>query len=195
LWVPPAIPDAGRIRLGRSAGALLAYPLLAHLECPLAVAPAGLRDDPKKGLKRIGVGFNASPESKAALALAASIASIAGATLEVRGAVDDAVAGGLRTDQIVLEGHAIIERQLISAFESDLAAAKVSGAPTRIEVEVGMPSDILAELGEQVDLLVIGSGHPGQPGRVQVGGTGRALLHCASCPILIVPRPTGRHTR
>jgi nucleotide-binding universal stress UspA family protein len=182
--------DAGRLGLGRSTGELF-----AHLECPLAIAPSGLRDDPKKGLERIGVGLNASPESNAALALAASIASIAGAALEVRGAIDDGVAGGLRTDQIVLEGNAITERQLISSFERDLAAARDTGAPTKIEVEVGVPTDILAELGKQVDLLVIGSGHSGRTGRVQLGSTGRALVHCAPCPILIVPRPTRRHTR
>jgi nucleotide-binding universal stress UspA family protein len=142
--------------------------------------------------------LNASPESKAALGLAASIASAAGAQLEVRGAIDDGVAGGLKTEQVLLEGDAIVEGQLTSTFERDLAAWRGIGVPTKVGVEVGVPTDILSELAGRVDLLVIGSGHSGPPGRVQLGSTGRALLHYASCAMLIVARPMkhakrGRH--
>ena len=45
------------------------------------------------------------------------------------------------------------------------------------------------ELGEQVDLLVIGSRRWGAATRVLVGSTGEALLHDAACPVLVVPRP------
>jgi len=176
--------EDGRVRLGRDASGLL-----AHLECPLAIAPSGLRTNRKNGLERIGVGLNGSPESEAALALAESIASAAGAELKVRGAIDDGVAGGSRTEEILLEGDAITERQPISTSERDLAAASGTDVPTKVEVEVGMPTDVLSELGDQVDLLVIGSGHSGRPGRVQLGSTGRALLHDAPCPMLVVPRP------
>jgi nucleotide-binding universal stress UspA family protein len=182
----------GRVRLGRSAG-----DLLGHLECPLAIAPSGFQGHMKKRLDRIGVGFDATPESQAALDLATSIALTAGAALEVRGAVDDGVAGGLRTDQIALEGNAITTRELTDAFESGLAATSSTGVPTNLEVEVGMPTDVLAELCDDVDLLVIGSGHSGPPGLVQTGATGRGLLQLAACPVLVVPRPavTPRHTR
>ena len=78
--------DAGRTGLGRSA-----RELLGHLECPLAIAPAGIRETENLALKRIGVGFDRSPESQAALALARSIASAAGAAVEVRDVVDERV--------------------------------------------------------------------------------------------------------
>ena len=176
--------DTGRVRLGRSAG-----DLLGRLECPLAIAPSGFEQHTKKRLDRLGVGFDDSPESRAALDLAVSIASTAGATLEVRGAIDDGVAGGLRTEQIALEGNAITERQLISAFERDLAATSATGVPTNLKVEVGMPSDVLSGLSAEVDLLVLGSGHSGPPGRVQPGRTGRSILRLATCPVLVAPRP------
>jgi nucleotide-binding universal stress UspA family protein len=184
--------DAGRVRLGRSAGELL-----GHLECPLAIGPSGFQHQAKKRLDRIGVGFDGTPESRAALDLAASIASAAGAALEVREAIDDAVAGGLRTEQIVLEGNAITERQLISAFDRDVAATSGTSVPTNLEVEVGMPTDVLSELCDRVDLLVFGSGHSGPPGRVQLGNTGRGVLRLATCPVLVVPRPAAppRHGR
>jgi nucleotide-binding universal stress UspA family protein len=176
--------DPGRVRLGRSAGELL-----GHLECPLAIAPVGFQQHTETGLDRIGVGFDDTPESRAALDLAVSIAASTGAALEVRSAIDDGVAGGLRTEQIVLEGNTLTERRLISAFERDLAATSSIGVPTNLEVGVGMPTDVLAELCDEVDLLVVGSGHSGQPGRVQSGGTGRGVLRLAACPVLVVPRP------
>src|SRR3974390_2728780 len=103
--------DAGRVRLGRTAGELF-----GHLECPLAIAPSGFQRHAKKRLNRIGVGFDRTPESRAALDLAVALAASAGASLEVRGAIDDGVAGGLRTDQIVLDGDALTKRRLISTF-------------------------------------------------------------------------------
>jgi len=184
--------DAGRVRLGRSAGELL-----GHLECPLAIAPSGFQQHAKKRLDRIGVGFDGTPESRAALDLAVSIASSTGAALEVRSAIDDGVAGGLRTEQIVLEGNTLTERQLISAFERDVAATSGISVPTNLEVGVGMPTDVLSGLCDEVDLLVLGSGHSGPPGRVQPGGTGRGVLRQATCPVLVVPRPAAppRHGR
>jgi Universal stress protein family len=117
--------------------------------------------------------------------------------LEVRGAIDDGVAGGLRTEQIVLEGNAVTDRQLTEAFECDLAAVAGTGVPTNLEVEVGMATDVLAELCDEIDLLVVGSGHTALPGRVQLGDTGRGMLPLAACPVLVVPRPAAppRHGR
>jgi nucleotide-binding universal stress UspA family protein len=176
--------EAGVVRLGRSA-----RELVGHLECPLAVAPAGSREHVKQRLDRIGVGFDGTPESRAALDLATAIALSADAALEVRGAVDDRVAGGLRTDQITLEGNALADRQLVSAFERDRAATSGTGVPTNLEVGVGMPTDVLSDLCGEVDLLVLGSGHSAPRGRVQPGSTADAMLRLATCPLLIAPRP------
>ncbi len=175
---------AGRVRLGRAA-----TELLGHLECPLAIAPRSFQQHTKNRLARIGVGFDDTPESRVALDLAASIASTAGAALEVRGAIDDGMAGGLRTEQVVPDGQALTERQLVSAFERDLAATSGIDVPTRLEVEVGIPADVLSELCDQVDLVVLGSGHSAPRGRVQPGGTGRGVLGLATCPVIIAPRP------
>ena len=47
---------------------------------------------------------------------------------------------------------------------------------------------VLAELGEEVDLLVIGSRRR-ERRRVLLGSTGEALMHDARCPIMVVPHP------
>ena len=174
--------EDGHVRLGRSA-----RQLFDHLECPLAVAPRGLAGRTTARLRRIGVGFDGGPESQAALALATSIAAAAESELEVWGAVDDSVAPGLRVPPV--ERKALNERQLESALARDLDSAKDEGIATKIAVTVGMPTDVLSDLGERVDLLVIGSAHSGRTGRLQLGATGRALLRYAACPMLVVPRP------
>jgi nucleotide-binding universal stress UspA family protein len=178
--------DDGHVRLGKTAGELL-----GHLRRPLAVAPSGLCRRPDTSLKRIGVGFDDSSRSRAALDWAVSMAAAAGASVLVRGVVNDTVAGGLRTEQIVLTGDSIVQRQLVSAFERDLAAVRGVGVPTRLEVQAGRPSQALSEFSEQVDLLVIGSSRRSGAGRVQPGETGQALLREARCPVVIVPRPVG----
>jgi nucleotide-binding universal stress UspA family protein len=176
--------EEGHLRLGRSASGLL-----TRLECPVAIAPIGFRNWETTRLRRIGVGFDGGPESRPALALAASMASASAAQLEVRGVIDDQVPGGLRTDQIVLEGKAITAEQIRAAFERDVAAARATTVPGQVDVSAGSPADILAELCDRVDLLVLGSARSGPRARVQIGTTGRSVLDRASCPVLVVPRP------
>lgn len=53
--------------------------------CPVAVAPRGLADDPDPGLRVIGVAFDAPPESRAAVEVAAELALAAHATLKLIG--------------------------------------------------------------------------------------------------------------
>ena len=157
----------GQVRLGN-----VADELLSHLECPLAIAPRGMQEEAGARLERIGVGFDETPESEAALSLAGAIALAADADLHVRGLVDDRVAG-----------------QLVSLSERARAAALDTGARTHVDVVPGAPADGLRELCDHVDLLVIGSGHAGASGRVQLGSAGRRLLGDAPAPILIAPRP------
>jgi nucleotide-binding universal stress UspA family protein len=154
----------GRLELGRNAS-----DLLGHLECPLVIAPSSFRQHPKRRLDRIGVGFDGTVESQAALDCAVSIAAGAGAALEVRWAIDDGAAG--------------------AALELELAAATGTAMSAEFDVEVGMPTDVLSELGDRVDMLVLGSGRSGPRGRVQPGATGRGTLRLVTCPVLVVPRP------
>ncbi len=62
--------------------------LTDHLECPLAIAPRGLRHRKNPRLERVGAGFEDGPESLAALELAAAITLMAGANLAVHAAID-----------------------------------------------------------------------------------------------------------
>ncbi len=154
----------GRARLGRHASELQ-----EHLEPPLAVAERGMHDRATGRLERIGVGFDGRPESQLALELAGSLASAAGAELTVRGAA--------------------LPGQGAALSEVAGSAARATGVRAHSEVTTGRPLKVLRGLGEEVDLLVIGSGRRGPAGRILLGATGHALLRDAPCSVLIAPRP------
>jgi len=168
--------------------------LLSHSRCALAVAPRGLSEQPARRLERIGVGYDGAPESEAALSLAGALAVSAGATLSVRAVVDDRVP--------MVGWHSAVEEQVLEMWDEVLAphiaalleraqsASEATGAAlARVDVRRGRPADPLLELCEHVDLLVIGSRRWGGAARVLLGRTGEALMHDASAPILVVPRP------
>jgi nucleotide-binding universal stress UspA family protein len=179
----------GRVRIGKRT-----RQLLCHFECALAIAPRGIHARPPVALGRIGVGYDGSPESEAALALAASIATNARAELHVRSVVDDrippigfsALARGGAAMPIWEEA---VVAEIGSLGELQESAMKVLDTDARCEVVRGRPADALLALAGEVDLLVIGSRRWGPVERVLLGSTGEALLHDAPCAVLTVPRP------
>jgi len=179
----------GHVRIGKRT-----RQLLCNLHCPLAVAPRGLGAAPEGRLSHIGVGYDGSEESRAALALAGSLALAAGAKLLVRGVVDDRLPGAgwpsFGRDQLMSIWSELTAPVVESLRSQTRAAAESTGADIAVDVDRGRPADALMKLGEQVDLLVIGSRRWGAAARVLAGSTGEALLHDASCPLLIVPRPS-----
>jgi nucleotide-binding universal stress UspA family protein len=179
----------GRVRIGS-----LTRQLLSHSRCALAVAPRGLAEQPARRLTRIGVGYDGAPESEAALALAGSLAVSAGATLRVRGVVDDRVPMvGWQTagaEQVLAIWEELLEPQVAALLERARSASEATGAElAEVDVRRGRPADALLELGQEVDLLVIGSRRWGVAARVLLGRTGEALLHDSSAAVLAVPRP------
>jgi nucleotide-binding universal stress UspA family protein len=179
--------EEGRVRIGRRS-----RQLIGDAPCALAIAPRGFERDRAYSLQRIGVGYDGGPESEAALALAGSLAGAAGAELSIGAVVDDRIPtfglSGARGAQIVAEWEQLVtedvERLRIEAVE----AAKRTGVDVRVEAMQGRPATVLLELSEEVDLLVIGSRRWGAVARLVLGSTGEALVHDASCPLLVVPR-------
>jgi nucleotide-binding universal stress UspA family protein len=180
--------DEGHVRIGKRT-----RQLLAECECAIAIAPRGMDREPGRRFARIGVGYDGGPEAQAALQLAATTAAAAGAELHVRSVVDDrmpalgwaSIAGGAVTavwNDVIRD-----EVDALRAKVADAARATVEKVGT--DVRRGRPADALLELSENVDLLLIGPRRWGPFARVILGTTGEALLHDASCPVLVVPRP------
>lgn len=180
--------EVGQVSIGK-----YTRQLLHDLRCALAVAPRGLSQRSELELRRIAVGYDGSPEARAALATATAIAIGCGARLLVRGVVDDRIpALGWRQswrDSLVDSWHEMMEGETRTLKEQiDTTCARLTVAP-EIDVQNGRPATSLLELAADTDLLAIGSRRWGPVARVLLGGTGEALAHGASCSLLVVPRP------
>lgn len=167
--------------------------LLHELRCPLVVATRGFSAQPDPALSRIGVGFDGSPESRLALAVAATVASGSGAQLTVRAVLDDRVPSLAWFD--VFDGpldeswEQLMGDELESLNEVCAGALAALGCPARLEVRRGRPATLLDQLSDDVDLLVLGSRRWGAVARVLLGGTGEALMHGARSSVMVVARP------
>lgn len=180
----------GEVRIGKRT-----RQLLCHSRCALAVAPRGLSDRAEGRLARIGVGYDGGPESRAALLLAASIALAGGSKLHIHAVVDDRMPAvgwtGVGGRVLLEDWDAIIEQELATLRAQAQSEAAALGADAEVEGLRGRPADALLKLCGHVDLLVIGSRRWGAVARLLLGSTGEALMHGASCPVLVVPRPRG----
>jgi nucleotide-binding universal stress UspA family protein len=180
------VGSAHRGRIGRVLAGDVTAGTLHSAPCPVVVAPAGYAQRVAK-LETIGVGYDGSAESRAAVELAHELAETAGARLRVVDVVVPAEPGGaigayrpdwaeharLRRE----EAHDRVER--IVAELGDVATG---------EVAFGDPATELACEGNGLDLLVTGSRNYGPIRRLVLGSTSSKLVHHAPCPVLVTTR-------
>ena len=178
----------GRVLLGT-----LGDSLVSGAPCAVAVAPRGYagRD---RGLKRIGVAIDGSAESWRALSAGSALATSLGVPLKLLSAVDPPpyVVGGLLSDlnrdEYQKEEVRQTERLLDEAAER---------APAEVQVERavlnGSPAEALAEAGEDLDLLIMGSRGYGPITHTVLGGVSAKLMTSAPCPLMVVARGAGLH--
>jgi nucleotide-binding universal stress UspA family protein len=170
----------GRILLG-STGQGLTHGAAA----PVAAAPRLYADRPHGPVKTIVVAYDGSPEAREAVAHAEVLARREGARLRL-----------LTVELEETTFHGVIgweptERQtpdevLAAGIEAVAPDIKVDGRC----IDGGSIAGSIADFCAQgVDLLVVGSRGYGAFGRVLVGSVATGLLHRATCPVLIVPRP------
>jgi nucleotide-binding universal stress UspA family protein len=148
--------------------------------CAVAVAPLGYAAK-HATIAKIGVAYNDSPESAAALAAARELASANGASLyalEVVSIPSVAYAG--------LIPPAIGESIDVLLEQANARLSKLQGVEAR--AVYGLPGEELAAFGEEVDLLVVGSRGYGPVRRLVLGSTSEHLARHARCPLLVLPR-------
>lgn len=161
--------------------------LLRASPCPVAIAPPGFADRAAP-LRRIGVGFEPTPEGEAALAMGHRLANRAGGELRVIGvalplaplAVDD-----VRDQTPYLDEE---RRTVVAGLERALAMLP-AGVPATCDARIGSAGGELVAVSDELDLLVCGSRrrHPLQA--LLLGSVTERLLADAGCPLVIVPRP------
>jgi nucleotide-binding universal stress UspA family protein len=147
--------------------------------CAVAIAPAGYGDD-SGPIREVGVGYDGSPESDAALEVARAIAHEQGARLSACQAVSIPTTALGRGPLPLSEN---IDR-LVGEAQERLDA--LEGVDAR--AVYGSPAAALAVYSGSVDLLIVGSRGYGPVGRLVHGSTTSRLARSACCPLLVLPR-------
>jgi nucleotide-binding universal stress UspA family protein len=164
----------GRVMLGDDTRAAL-----NGAPCAVAIAPAGYAAHPEP-FASIGVGYDGSPESEAALRVARSLAGPTSAAIRALHVVSVSSYG--------FAGFGPVAVTQLTDFvtEADERMKALDGVEGR--AELGLAVDDLAAFSKEVDLLVVGSRGYGPWGRLVHGSTSNQLAKHAGSPLLIVPR-------
>lgn len=154
---------------------------------PVVQVPAGWHEDgaPERGV--VVVGVKAGSHADELLGHAFAIAGRRRATLVVvhawklPSAYDDIIESRIALDQAEKEGVAEMEELLHDWRE----------AYPDVEVEIRVAHDhaahALVETSREADLLLVVRRAHGVPAAAHLGGTARAVLRGAECPVMVVP--------
>ena len=176
--------------VGRLLAGSVGRSVLAGAPCPVAMAPNGYEGRPPE---TVGVAFDGSRESHAALREGAAVARGAGARLRVIRVVPlprEVVAPmyPLAYANYDWERQSELETQRARSEVDRAVAAVGDDLEAEAEVVFGHAHKELTSISEYLDLLVTGSRAWGPARRVLLGGTSSHLVHHAACPVLVVPR-------
>ena len=171
--------------VGRTLIGSVADGLLHGAPCEVTVAPRGYDAEEHGPFRTIAVAYDDTPESKAALARAETIALSCRATIVIYtvSAPATVVPGAVGyTPAIPPEAGAIVTRAVKEVDDQVAATGRALS---------GVPASSIVEACEEAgaDLLVAGSRGYGPMMRVLLGSVSTQLAHKAPCPVLVVPRP------
>ncbi|HMD56775.1 MAG TPA: universal stress protein [Solirubrobacteraceae bacterium] len=153
--------------------------------CAVAIAPAGFARHASP-LSSIGVGYDGSPESAAAVETARALAAPRHASVRALELVSipyyeyTGLAAGT-----VTEGGDMVEQRIV---EAENRMGEISGV--KGEARYGLAGEELAGLSGEVDLTIVGSRGYGPARRLIMGSTSHYLERHARGPLLILPRGT-----
>jgi nucleotide-binding universal stress UspA family protein len=176
-------------RVGRVFPGSTAERLLHGSPCAVAVVPMDYRTHADDAIRRIGVAYNDSDESRAAVTAAVTLARALQAELVVIGIVSTenfttpalmgaAGIASLRHDD---------ERRVQESVDA-VAAGVPDDIAARSVTATGEAVELLTAQSENLDLLVMGSRGYGPLHAVISGGVSGQLVRSAHCPVIIVPR-------
>ncbi|HTU78430.1 MAG TPA: universal stress protein [Solirubrobacteraceae bacterium] len=148
--------------------------------CAVAVAARGFAERPAR-IARVGVGYDGSPESAAALVCARELAAASGARVHAQEVIPPPPVSfaGLVTPAI----GGYIEEML---REAQARMSKLADVEAR--AVYGLAGEELAAFGEKLDLLVVGSRGYGPVRRLVSGCTSDYLERHARCSLLVLAR-------
>ena len=173
------VGPAHRAGLGRAIFGSVGLEMSRHGPCPVAVAPSGYArlDSP---VRRIGVGYDGSNGARQAIRVAAALAPLLDAPVDIVAIESDYVLSELPVALEPLRQHAL------GHAERGLAQIPVAQRGKTC-VATGDPAETLESAAYEWDLLVVGSrGHGRMRGFVERSVSARLIAE-ASCPVIVVP--------
>ncbi|QEC49799.1 universal stress protein [Baekduia soli] len=173
-------------RLGRMVLGDVGRSVVHGAPCPVAIAPRRFRDTSWTP-GRIAVGYDGGPEAGQALEAATGLARSLGAELLIVTAW---------TPTTMAATYAALPGVTEIAAEDEANAQKIldeavagAGVPAEGRLVAGAPGPALAKAADEVDLVVVGSRGWGSARRVLSGSTSDYLVHHATTPVVVIPRP------
>ncbi|MEZ5074504.1 MAG: universal stress protein [Solirubrobacterales bacterium] len=176
----------GETVLGSTGGSLL-----HGAPCAVMVAPRGFADREDRSLLKIGVGFDGSSESWAALETAIAIAEKTHGELLVLSVADYPKYGYATVWTVMTAGEFEDAERKEMQRTQELALGRIPhGVKAEGRLLTGSPGALLADASGEVDLMVVGSRGHGPLRRTLLGSTSRTLMSSSRSPLLVVPRGT-----
>ena len=157
---------------------------LNEARCAVAIAPGDYAATPGL-INHVGIAYNGSPESEAALVAGRVLAASHGAQLSACAVVP----GESDAPHHRLPRPGDAPAELIEARDR-LGTMK----GVRPYAACGEPAQKLAIYSGSLDLLIIGSRSYGALGRLVHGSTSSQLTRTAQCPLLVLPRAAAATT-
>lgn len=144
--------------------------------CAVAIAPHGYRIRQRLSPPVLGIAYDGSAESEAALGVAAALARGAHASIRLIAVEPAGLSHPIHAHTHVPAG---IELERVAvALADDVETVRLHD----------VPAHALARESERLGLLVCGSRARGPLRRVMLGSVSSAVIRSAACPVLVAPR-------
>jgi nucleotide-binding universal stress UspA family protein len=163
--------------------------LVRQAHCPVVVVRPGDTGTVRNG---VVVGLDALPESQPVLEFAYREASLRGLPLTVLHASWSPPSGTLEAAYLPVTPEDR-ETELLAIAQSMAGMAeKYPDVRATRQVSDGRPDELLVNLGQRMDLVVLGSHQPRGLERVLLGSVAVAVVEEATCPVAVVPVDSAR---
>ena len=183
------VGSASAGKVGRVLAGNVALSLLHGSPCAVAVAPKGYAEQSSHTVKEVTVGYDGSPESRAAVNDALEFARSANASVKV---VAVAEPPGISYGKGAGQGRRELTHEIEKIMRSRLDEL-LAELPDDVHVDgvfaTGDPAETLAEVAvEDGGVLFAGSRGYGPLRRVLLGSVSRELMRSAPCTVIVHPR-------
>jgi len=163
--------------------------LVRHAHCPVVIHRPGAEGTELNG---IVVGVEASEESRTLLEFAYREASLRDLPLTVLHCFWD-VQAGIAPSGVIYESISDLDEERAALAESMAGMSeKYPNLKVTSRMARGLPYEVLAHLGRQMNLIVVGAQQASRVSQMYFGSVSVALVERATCPVAVVPVSASR---